>query len=252
MIEHEAEAGLGFFAGWLRDAGVDCEVVRPYKGDPVPETADRGLVVLGGEASAWDDEGYGWLPATRALLARSVEDGVPTLGICLGAQLMTIACGGTVERGDAGLEIGLCDVVALPEAGDDPLFSALPARPLRAVQYHYDAMTALPPGAVRLATGGQYPNQAYRLGASAWAVQFHPEATAGVFESWTSGGGLPDSQVGELNAQVGQGEEELRATWRPLAEAFAAQIFQRSATEARAVTAAGAVTDARADAAPSL
>ncbi|GAA1274222.1 aminotransferase [Planotetraspora silvatica] len=237
VIEHEAEAGLGFFAGWLRDAGVDCAVVRPYKGDPVPETAERGLVVLGGEASAWDDEGYGWLPATRALLARSVADGVPTLGICLGAQLMTIACGGTVERGGAGLEIGLCDVVPLPEAADDPLFSALPARPLRAVQYHYDAMTALPPGAVRLAAGGQYPNQAYRLGASAWAVQFHPEATAAIFESWTSGGGLPPSQAGELNDQVGAGEEELRATWRPLAEAFAGQVLRRSAAGERTAAA---------------
>jgi GMP synthase (glutamine-hydrolysing) len=233
VIEHEAEAGLGFFAGWLRDAGVGCVVVRPYKGDPVPETAERGLVVLGGEASAWDDEGYDWLPATRALLARSVEDGVPTLGICLGAQLMTIACGGTVERGDAGLEVGLCDVVPLPEAAADSLFSALPARPLRAVQYHSDAMTALPPGAVRLATGGQYPNQAYRLGTSAWAVQFHPEATAAVFESWTSGGGLPPSRACELNIRVGEGEEELRATWRPLAEAFAAETLRQSVTGVR-------------------
>ncbi|MCT9930046.1 type 1 glutamine amidotransferase [Planotetraspora sp. A-T 1434] len=230
VIEHEAEAGLGFFKGWLEDAGAGCEVVRPYKGDAVPDSADGGLLVLGGEASAWDDEGYGWLPATRALLARAVEEGVPTLGICLGAQLMTIACGGTVERGAAGLEIGACAVEPLPEAADDLLFSALPtSSPYRAVQYHYDAMTELPPGAVRLATGGQYPNQAYRLGERAWAVQFHPEATAGIFISWTSGSRLAPDRIDELNTQVKDAEPELVETWRPLAEAFAAAVRERHA-----------------------
>ncbi|MEZ0075798.1 type 1 glutamine amidotransferase [Planotetraspora sp. GP83] len=226
VIEHEAEAGLGFFRGWLEGAGVGCEVVRPYKGDAVPESAGSGLLVLGGEASAWDDEGYGWLPATRALLARSVEDGVPALGICLGAQLMTIACGGTVERGAAGLEIGACAVEPLPEAAGDLLFSALPESPCRAVQYHYDAMTQLPPGAVRLATGGQYPNQAYRLGERAWAVQFHPEATADIFISWTSGSRLAPDRIDELNTQVKDAEPGLVETWRPLAEAFAAVVLE--------------------------
>src|SRR6478735_175203 len=88
VVEHGADAGLGFFAGWLAGAGVGCEVVRPYLGETVPERADDGLIVLGGEAAAWEDERYPWLPATRDLIRGSVEGGVPTLGICLGAQLM--------------------------------------------------------------------------------------------------------------------------------------------------------------------
>ncbi|WP_182904574.1 type 1 glutamine amidotransferase [Microbispora sp. H13382] len=227
VIEHEADAGLGFFAGWLEAAGVEAEVVRPYKGEPVPGRAPAGLLVLGGAAAAWDDEGYGWLPATRDLLARAVDEEVPTLGVCLGAQLMTMACGGTVERGAAGVEIGLGEIEPLPGAAADPLLSALPAPPdgrVRAVQYHYDAMTALPEGAVRLATGTMYANQAYRLGDRAWAVQFHPEATPEIFASWTVGGDLPPERAVELNAQVEAAEEELRRTWRPLAEAFAALL----------------------------
>ncbi|MGW5259950.1 type 1 glutamine amidotransferase [Microbispora sp. NPDC004025] len=224
VIEHEADAGLGFFAGWLEAAGAEVEVVRPYKGEPVPRRAPAGLLVLGGAAAAWDDEGYGWLPATRDLLARAVDEGVPTLGVCLGAQLMTMACGGTVERGAAGLEIGLGEIEPLPEAAADPLLSALSGGRVRAVQYHYDAMTALPEGAVRLATGTMYPNQAYRLGDRAWAVQFHPEATPGIFASWTVGGELPPERAAELNAQVEAAEGELRRTWRPLAEAFAALL----------------------------
>ncbi|MEV7802712.1 type 1 glutamine amidotransferase [Microbispora sp. NPDC088329] len=227
VIEHEADAGLGFFAGWLEAAGVEVDVVRPYKGEPVPERAALGLLVLGGSAAAWDDEGYGWLPATRGLIARAVDEGVPTLGICLGAQLMTMACGGTVERGDAGLEIGLGEIEPLPEAAADPLLSALPPGPVRAVQYHHDAMTTLPAGAVRLATGARYANQAYRLGDRAWAVQFHPEATAAIFASWTGGGELPPERAEELNAQVEAAGDELERTWKPLAEAFAAQLAPR-------------------------
>ncbi|WP_169944562.1 type 1 glutamine amidotransferase [Microbispora sp. H11081] len=245
VVEHEAEAGLGSFSGWLEAAGVEIEVVRPYKGEPVPGRAPGGLLVLGGAAAAWDDEGYGWLPATRDLLARAVDEGVPTLGVCLGAQLMTLACGGTVEHGAAGLEIGLGEIEPLPEAAADPLLSALPtlsasdalpspdALPVpglpsggrvRAVQYHQDAMTTLPEGAVRLATGAMYPNQAYRIGDRAWAVQFHPEATPAIFASWTAGGELPPERAAELNAQVAAAEDELARTWRPFAEAFAAQL----------------------------
>ncbi|WP_182886483.1 type 1 glutamine amidotransferase [Microbispora sp. H10885] len=241
VIEHEAEAGLGYFAGWLEAAGVGVEVVRPYKGEAVPATAGGGLLVLGGAAAAWDDEGYPWLPATRDLLARAVDGGVPVLGICLGAQLMTLACGGTVERGDVGPEIGLCEIEPLPEAADDPLLSAptggtVPLRsepprsaplrtvPLRTVQYHYDAMTTLPPGAVRLATGARYANQAYRLGDHAWAVQFHPEATPEIFASWAGSGELAPEAAAELITQVTAAGRELEQTWRPLAEAFAAQV----------------------------
>lgn len=211
VIEHEAEAGLGYLAGWL---GVPCEVVRPYLGDEVPERAADGLVVLGGEASAWDDEGYPWLPATRELLRVSVGEGTPTLGICLGAQLMTLACGGTVERGTAGLEVGACEVRALPAAGGDRLLDGVGTAV--AVQFHQDAMTRLPEGAVPLLTGPRYPHQAYRLGEVAWAVQFHPEATPEIFARWTAGKG----ELEELNAAVKEAEESLVATWRPVAEAF--------------------------------
>jgi GMP synthase-like glutamine amidotransferase len=217
VIEHEVDAGLGFLAGWL---GLPCDVVRPYLGHPVPERPADGLIVLGGEPAAWEDDRYPWLPATRDLLRRSVEDGVPTLGVCLGAQLMTMACGGVVGRGDHGLEVGLCEVTALPEAATDRLLSGIGTAV--AIQYHRDVMSTLPQGAVPLMTGPLYPNQAFRLGETAWGVQFHPEATPGIFESWTAGSGLPDAR--ELEARVRAAEDKLVATWRPMAESFTAVV----------------------------
>lgn len=220
VIEHEADAPLGYLAEWL---GIPCDVVRPYKGEEIPERPADGLIVLGGEAAAWEDERFPWQPATRALLRRAVEDGTPTLAICLGAQLLTMACGGAVERGAAGLEVGACEVVALPAAAEDRLFAAV-GRAV-AVQYHRDAMTRLPEGAVPLMTGDMYPNQAYRLGECAWAVQFHPEATPDIFASWTSGNGLE-----HLNDEVRAAAPALEATWRPVAEAFAAVVREHAHT----------------------
>ncbi|MGR6921753.1 type 1 glutamine amidotransferase [[Actinomadura] parvosata] len=214
VIEHEAEAGLGYLAQWL---GVACEVVRPYLGEEVPERAADGLVVLGGAAAAWEDERSPWQPATRDLLRRAVDDATPTLAICLGAQLLTLACGGTVERGGNGLEVGAREVVALPAAATDPLLSGITTAV--AIQYHQDAMTRLPDGAVPLMTGAQYPNQAYRLGEAAWAVQFHPEATPEIFASWTADSGLDAAE--DLNAGVKAAESALVAAWRPVARAFA-------------------------------
>ncbi|NUW40076.1 type 1 glutamine amidotransferase [Nonomuraea rhodomycinica] len=217
VIEHEAEAGLGYLAGWF---GPVCDVVRPYRGEEVPERAADGLVVLGGEAAAWEDERCPWLPATRELLRRAVLDGTPTLGICLGAQLMTMACGGAVERGGDGLEVGLCEVSALPEAASDRLLSGIGTAV--AVQYHQDVMARLPEGAVPLLTGTPYPNQAYRLGDSAWAVQFHPEATPEIFASWAGSSTLARAE--ELVEAVRAAEDKLVSTWRPVAEAFASVV----------------------------
>ncbi|MFI6812507.1 type 1 glutamine amidotransferase [Nonomuraea sp. NPDC050328] len=218
VIEHEAGAGLGYLADWL---GLPCDVVRPYLGEPVPERAADGLIVLGGEAAAWEDDDHPWLPATRDLLRASVEHRVPTLGICLGAQLLTLACGGTVERGAAGLEVGACAVTALPAAEHDVLFHGIGTAV--AIQYHRDAMTRLPEGAVPLLTGTQYPNQCYRLGDSAWAVQFHPEATPAIFASWTAASGVQG-----LDEAVAAAEPGLIAAWRPVAERFAALVKTRA------------------------
>ncbi|TDD06797.1 type 1 glutamine amidotransferase [Nonomuraea deserti] len=214
VIEHEAEAGLGYLGEWL---GLDFDVVRPYLGDEVPVRPGDGLIVLGGAAAAWEDERSPWQPATRDLLLRAVEEGTPTLAICLGAQLLTMACGGAVERGAYGLEVGAREVVALPDAASDRLFTGICTAV--AVQFHQDVITRPPDGAVPLMTGSPYPHQAYRLGDAAWAVQFHPEATPEIFASWSGETALEGAE--ELNAEVKSAESALIATWRPVAESFA-------------------------------
>ncbi len=95
VVENSPDVTLDAYADLL-DA--ELRVVRAHEGEPVP-VADRldelgdGLVVLGGHVSAYDDARAPWLPALRETLVAAATQGVPTLGICLGAQLLAVAGG---------------------------------------------------------------------------------------------------------------------------------------------------------------
>lgn len=238
VVIHEGDGGPGRLTRWLPEL----DLRRPYAGDPLPAdlSGHDGLLVLGGAMGAHDDEQAPWLPATRALLAEAVDTGVPALGICLGAQLLAVATGGQVGRGEAGLEVGLVGVRLLPAAADDPLLGGL-HRDLAAAagggapgfgvaQWHQDAVLRLPPGAVLLAGGDRYPHQAFRLGERAWGVQYHPEVTRADFEEWMRGGhgavrehGLqPENVLAELTAA----DPALDRIAESHARAFAARVAQ--------------------------
>jgi GMP synthase (glutamine-hydrolysing) len=215
VIEHEADAGLDLMAGPF---GADLRVLRPYLGDPLPEPGEAaqaryaGLIVLGGEMGAWDDEVAPWLPATRRLMLDAVREELPTLGICLGGQLLAAACGGVVERGPAGLELGLVLVRPLPNVQSDPFFgrveraiavrqpgsAAEPPGSWAVHQYHQDAVTGLPADAELLVTGDRYPHQGFRVGPAAWGLQYHPEVSTRGFAEWVDSA----QRKGELTDDV--------------------------------------------------
>lgn len=227
VVEHAADCPPGLLGQWLPALGADLDVVRPYAGEPLPPAAalsgyDR-LIVLGGGMSCWDDLVAPWLPDVRALLVRAITDGVPTLGVCLGAQLLAAACGGRVEPGPAGPELGAPLVRLRAEASTDPLFGGLRS-PLPAPQFHQDAIVALPPDAVWLASADLYAYQAFRVARCAWGVQFHPEATPEIVAEWarddravlTAKGCDVDAALAEIVAA----RDALEAAWYPLAEHF--------------------------------
>lgn len=121
-----------------------------------------------------------WIRDEKALLAHLLDAGVPTLGVCLGSQLMAEAAGAPALRASEP-EIGWFDVEVTPEGARDPVIGCLAPR-FEALQWH-SYCSPLPPGGVELASS-DVALQAYRLGDSAWGIQFHAEVAEVDAVSW--------------------------------------------------------------------
>lgn len=229
VVEHEAQCPPAWMGEWLEDAGATVEVCRPYRGEPTPERLDgyAGWVILGGSMGADDDAAHPWLTDVKRLVRQAAEERVPTLGICLGHQLCAAALGGEVRRNLRGQQIGVLDVGWTDAAVDDPLFGALVGQ-ARAVQWNDDLVVTAPPGCVALAQTPHGELQAARFAPTVWGVQWHPEAGAHVVRPWADNDRDRVKERGvdveEYVAAVAAAGDELRATWRGLAEGFLARV----------------------------
>ena len=240
VIQHEDACPPAWLGEWLTAAGVSLDVRRPYAGQRLPDSLvdHAGLVVLGGSMGAYDDAEHPWLTPTKALLRQAVAGRVPTLGVCLGHQLASVSLGGAVARHPHGRQVGLLPVRWTSAAADDPLFGAIP-RDARAVQWNNDVVVE-PPLAARLVAGtGRGGPQVLRLGPRAWGVQFHPEVDLSIVSRWTQSYEREpsgwDVGVRQMLAALAAAEGELRRTWRPMADRFAALVGADELTARRRV-----------------
>jgi GMP synthase (glutamine-hydrolysing) len=229
VIEHEAICPSGWMGEWLADDGMETDVRRPYVGDALPDdvTDHGGLLVLGGSMGAHDDVDFPWLAETKQLIRQAVVRGTPTLGICLGLQLATVALGGDVHRNPRGQQIGVLDVGWTVAAQDDLLFGPLTGA-RRAIQWNDDIVTEPADASVVLARAPTGEVQAVRFAPRAWGVQWHPEAGGEIIRVWAdddrdaaAGRGV---DIDACCAEVAAADEEMRRSWRGLATGFAAVV----------------------------
>ncbi|MFF5208181.1 type 1 glutamine amidotransferase [Streptosporangium sp. NPDC000396] len=225
IVQHEDGTGPDLIGSRIEAAGVPFDLRCPFKGDELPATLDGydGLLVLGGTPGAYDAHVASWLPHVQELLREAVRTELPTFGVCLGGQLLAAACGGAVRVAERH-QVGLYGLRAYPAAADDPLFAGFPGS-ARAVQWHWDEISVLPPGAVPLLWDADFPNQAFRLGAVAWGVQFHPEVLLDSARAWAK----DDSErlgvdVPEMLRQIEQAEPALRELWGGVADRWIAIV----------------------------
>jgi GMP synthase (glutamine-hydrolysing) len=183
-VRHIQFEHLGAFEPVLRRRGYTvryCDIGL-YDVRSIDPVAHDLVIVLGGPIGAYEDDAYPFLRRELALLERRLAAARPTLGICLGAQLMARALGARVFPAPTK-EIGWGEL-QLSEAG-----RAGPLRHLAGVpvlQWHGDTFD-LPGGAELLASTEICANQAFSLGRHALACQFHPEIRGLGFERWLIG-----------------------------------------------------------------
>jgi GMP synthase (glutamine-hydrolysing) len=182
VLQHIACEPPGAYEDVMLERGARLRRVELDEGEPLPDWRDfAGMVVMGGPMGAGDDADHPWLEAERSVIAEAVRAGLPFFGACLGSQLLAASLGGRVYTGETP-EVGVLDVDLTAAGRDDPVLGALPSS-FPTLQWHSDSFE-LPPGAVGLAASPAYKNQAFRVGASAYAVQFHLEVTGEMAAEW--------------------------------------------------------------------
>ena len=231
VIENDLDAPAAMVGRWLREAGAELEVCTPEIGQPVPAdlTGYSALVVLGGAMNAYDDEAARWLPQVRRLLSEAVRTELPTLGICLGAQLLAVAAGGRVSEAETP-EYGSQLVAKRQAAANDPLFRELPITP-DVLQWHVDEVSELPPGAVLLASSPVCEVQAFRVGRLAWGTQFHIETTPEIVAEWARHDAelLDEYDLPAILERSARAHPDIAEAWQPVVAAFVALAADPSA-----------------------
>jgi GMP synthase (glutamine-hydrolysing) len=186
VLRHVAFEDLGLLAPVLNREGWTvsfCEAAVEDLSHRFIEHADL-LIVLGGPIGVYETETYPFLTREIALLERRLAKERPTLGICLGGQLMARALGGRVFAGSVK-EIGW-GPVALTEAGAVSSLAPLAEDGAKVLHWHGDTFD-LPQGATRLASNANYENQAFAYCHHSLALQFHLEADPRQLEEWYVG-----------------------------------------------------------------
>ncbi|MCB1246757.1 MAG: type 1 glutamine amidotransferase [Acidimicrobiia bacterium] len=182
VLENDPYVPAGRFAVIATARGHTLVDIPLHDGAVVPDIGTFDAVVsLGGEMGSYDEAAYPFLDAEKAFLARCVGGGVPTLGLCLGSQLLADALGGRAylaERPEVVFE------PVEPIGSPDRVVEALASGPV--VRFHRDTWDP-PSGAEVLAVGGGY-GQVFRFG-TALAVQPHPEVTTDDLTVWATSDG---------------------------------------------------------------
>jgi len=178
VLLHDADAGPGYLGDALERAGLTMALVDVAAGEDLPARGPwAGVVSLGGSMGAYEEDRYPWLAAEQQLLAEAVGSGIPTLGICLGCQLLAAALGGRAYPG-TGRELGSLQPALTPAGRADPVVRHLDGP----VPVSHADTWDLPPGAVLLALSDRY-RHAFRLG-SGLGLQPHVEVRPEAFARW--------------------------------------------------------------------
>ncbi len=183
----ELVSEAGDFEDWIisrlpEQAGFNYRIINVQKGEPLPDPLSvSGAVITGSHSMVTDHEE--WSETTAMWIRDAAEISTPLLGICYGHQLLAFSMGGKVSPSPRGPEFGTIPLSLTAESVNDILFRGLDET-IYVHTSHYQSVTELPEGSVVLASTEKDPNSAFRIGKCAWGVQFHPEYTVNVAETY--------------------------------------------------------------------
>lgn len=218
VIQHVLAEDLGILQPVLRDHGYTITMVEtPVHGIAAPQALDADLlVVLGGPIGVYETGDFPYLNDEIEAITRRLAVGAPTMGICLGAQLIAHALGATVEP-TGSVEIGY-GPLTLTDVGRHSVLAPLVDTPV--LHWHGDQFH-IPEGGDLLAHTPGFPHQAFSVGNHILGLQFHLEVDPTTIDRWII------ANAGEL-ATHGISPDALRrdaAQYGPALVAAGQQVF---------------------------
>ena len=180
IIMHQEGSIPGRCGLFLENMGYQLVACRPPMGDALPQTMEdyAGAVVFGGPMSANDKDEY--IRREIDWMEIPLKENKPLFGICLGAQMLSLHLGGEVKANkDEFAEIGYYPISPTNEGAE------MMDWPSMVYHWHREGFS-LPTDATLLASGEEYPNQAFKYGDNAYGVQFHSEVTHWMMNRWTT------------------------------------------------------------------
>lgn len=176
VVFQHSELGPGRFGVTFRDHGFRLDIRRPDLGDAVPSDLDaiEGLLILGGAQNVTDAGQYAWMGQELALIKQAHERGLPVIGVCLGAQMIAHALGGTVAQRAGAPDLGFAQVSVTIPGQTETMMAGVPWNHFQPFSCEQE-ITQLPPGAMLLMSSKNTKNAAFKVGHRTYAFAFHPE-----------------------------------------------------------------------------
>ncbi len=230
VVVHDIDDHLNEMANPIAEAGIlmdTWDVLNDSVGKPDLANLEQysGIISMGAHAGVLEESKHAWMSHERKIMQWALDTETPLLGLCFGSQLLASAAGGRIYKAETG-EFAWTKVDMLPEASNDPVIGTLGAT-VDAFQFHYDNIE-LPKNAVLLGESNG-TIEAFRVGSSAWATQFHPEVGLSQQLAWLSTyrGAFIREGI-DINEQIAK-SHELAGSYRKqawdLSEAFAKQVL---------------------------
>lgn len=181
---HVESEHAGTLADYMNAHKITFRPVRLYAGEKLPDdvTKVRAALIMGGPMNVYEEEKFPFLKDEGIFIKKLIAANVPTLGVCLGSQLIAKALGAKVMKAKKP-EIGWMDIALTNERRSDALFRTVSGTQLRVLQWHEDTFE-LPRGAVHLAASADVPNQAFSFNEFIYGLQFHIEVDEAILKNW--------------------------------------------------------------------
>jgi GMP synthase (glutamine-hydrolysing) len=204
FVRNDSFETFGIAPSVFETEGIPVRVVNAIDGEELPAPGDAcGIVMFGSSYNVDETDAYPFLKAIRDLTREALDEAVPYLGVCLGAQVLARALDRPVLKAPVR-EMGFVPIRPTPAAARDRLLSHYEDGDM-VFQWHTDTFL-LPEGGELLAEGDDVPLQAYRVGELAWGVQWHFEIDGPEIDLWLQDIGGP-----ELEAAWGRSAEQVQS-----------------------------------------